>query len=61
MFNAESFGAELPENWMEIVEHLNGILEERGYEEGDSEMQETVWEDYWAGRLTDAPEAVTNE
>lgn len=51
---AESFGADLPENWEEIADYLNETIRERGIEDDHNEVNE-LWEAYWNGNLPDAP------
>lgn len=58
MFNAESFGSDIPTNWEEICEYLNAIAAERGITDNTTEENE-LWEEYWQGRFPDAPEAIT--
>jgi len=48
MITAESFGAELPENWEEIAKYLNKIIIERGIEDDQDAINE-LWDKYWAG------------
>lgn len=43
---ADSFGADIPENWQEIAEELNAIIDERGIEEDHNAVNE-LWEEYW--------------
>lgn len=54
----ESFGSECPTNWEEIAAFLNNIIDERGIADDHSAVND-LWEDYWNGQLSDAPEAVT--
>lgn len=49
--DADSFGAECPENWEEIAGALNRIIRETGKD------PDQVWEDYCSERLADVPEA----
>lgn len=51
---AESFGADIPENWEEIAAYLNAIIEERGIEDDHNEVND-LWESYWQGDFSDAP------
>lgn len=51
-FTADSFGAECPYNWEEIVDFLNSKIEE-GMNRDDVER---IWEDYCAEKYPDAPE-----
>ena len=44
---AESFGAEIPENWEEIAEQLNAIIDERGIAD-DLEAVNDLWDEYWS-------------
>lgn len=46
IFTAESFGADLPENWEEICDILNGYAEEH-----PEETPNDIWEEYWNGTL----------
>ena len=46
IFTAESFGADLPENWEEICDILNDYAEEHPDEEPND-----IWEAYWQGTL----------
>lgn len=54
MFNVDSFGSRCPENWEEIVDYLNSLLDE----EDDMEQ---IWETYCSGGYPDAPEAILDE
>lgn len=47
----DSFGAEIPQNWEEIADFLNHLID-GGYDSRD------VWEDYWNGDIPDAPKAI---
>ena len=49
--DADSFGAECPENWEEIAEALNEIIRKTGKD------PDQVWEDYCSERLSEVPEA----
>lgn len=65
----DSFGSECPNNWEEIAEYLNGIIDtyldelttidEDGIEDCDDEelrsRVEALWERYCAGELEGAP------
>lgn len=53
---AESFGSNCPKNWEEIADFLNEIIEEK--EDDSKKNVEEIWEDYCAGRIENAPEAV---
>ena len=44
---AESFGADLPENWREIANELNEIIDERGIAD-DSDAVNELWDEYWS-------------
>lgn len=46
IFTAESFGADLPENWEEICSILNEYAESHPDEEPND-----IWEAYWQGKL----------
>ena len=43
----ESFGAEVPENWEEIAEELNLIIDERGIADDPNAIND-LWEEYWS-------------
>ena len=43
---AESFGADIPENWEEIAQQLNAIIDERGIADDKAAVNE-LWEEYW--------------
>ena len=45
---AESFGAEIPDNWQEIADELNRIIDERGIADDHDAVNE-LWESYWYG------------
>lgn len=60
MFNAESFGDTIPNNWEEIADFLNGIARERGIDDSTAEMND-LWEQYWNGEIPGAPEAEEEE
>ena len=51
---AESFGADLPKNWEEIADFLNGVIRERKIENDHNEVNE-LWEAFWQGEFPDAP------
>ena len=51
----ESFGADVPENWEEIADFLNGIIRERGIEDDHAAVNE-LWEAFWQGEFPYAPE-----
>ena len=55
-FTGDSFGSNCPDNWEEIVDFLNSILESGP--EGD---MEEIWEQYCSGSLEGAPEAIFQE
>ena len=44
---AESFGADIPENWEEIAQQLNAIIDERGIAD-DQEAVNELWDEYWS-------------
>ncbi len=48
---ADSFGAQIPENWEAVAAYLNGIIAERGIED-DKDATDDLWEEYW-GNLID--------
>jgi hypothetical protein len=56
MITMDSFGSMIPENWEEIADFLNGIIEERGIENDQDELDQ-LWEDYCNGDIPGAPEA----
>ena len=56
MITMDSFGSMLPENWEEIADFLNAIIEERGIE-NDLDDLARLWEDYCSGDIPGAPEA----
>lgn len=41
----DSFGSECPENWEQIADELNAIIDERGISE-DRDAVDALWEDY---------------
>lgn len=47
MITAESFGSDIPENWQEIADELNAIIEARGIED-DAAAINDLWEEYWS-------------
>lgn len=47
IYTAESFGADLPENWEEICDILNTYAESHPGEDPND-----IWEAYWQGKLT---------
>ena len=55
MFNAESFGSDIPANWEEICDFLNAVAAERGITDDHNEEND-LWEEYWHGDLPGAPE-----
>lgn len=42
----ESFGSELPENWEEIANELNRIIDERGIADDELAVNE-LWDEWW--------------
>lgn len=42
---ADSFGADLPENWEEIAQEMNEIIRARGIED-----ENEFWDEYWSGK-----------
>ena len=62
---AESFGGNCPNNWEEIADYLNNIIDstpdiidELGDLTDDGrQFLEKLWEDYCMGNLPNAPEA----
>ena len=56
MITMDSFGSDLPENWEEIADFLNNLIEERGIENDQDELDQ-LWEDYCNGDIPGAPEA----
>ena len=44
---AESFGSDIPENWQEIADELNRIIDERGIADDHDAVNE-LWEEYWS-------------
>lgn len=56
MITMDSFGSECPENWEEIADFLNALIEERGIENDPDELNQ-LWEDYCNGDIPGAPEA----
>ena len=49
MITIESFGSDVPENWQEIADELNKIIEERGIEDDLNAINE-LWDEYWSTR-----------
>ena len=68
---ADSFGAYIPENWEEITDYLNEIIEKLWDESGLTEdyngydyFKDTVfevWDKYCGGMLPDAPKEIWAE
>ena len=56
MITMDSFGSECPENWEEIANFLNALIEERGIENDPDELNQ-LWEDYCNGDIPGAPGA----
>ena len=56
MITMDSFGSLLPENWEEIADFLNALIEERGIENDQDELDQ-LWEDYCNGDIPGAPDA----
>jgi len=44
---AESFGSDIPENWQEIADELNRIIDERGIADDHDAVNE-LWDEYWS-------------
>ena len=44
---ADSFGAEIPDNWEDIAAELNEIIDERGIAEDQNAVNE-LWDEYWS-------------
>lgn len=64
MITVDSFGSDLPANWKEIADFLNGLLEEiwdkEGHDDFDDDFKETVediWDRYCSDMIPDAPKA----
>lgn len=47
--NAESFGADCPENWEEYAEEINAVINEMYGEDADDETVNEIWDAYWRG------------
>jgi hypothetical protein len=47
MITAESFGSDIPENWQEIANELNAIIQARGIED-DADAINDLWDEYWS-------------
>ena len=43
----ESFGSVLPENWEEIADEMNRIIDERGIS-GNIDAVNEFWDEYWS-------------
>lgn len=61
-FTGESFGADCPENWQEIIDYLNRKIDELPdsifeNEQDASDATEKIWDEYCSGHFADAPEA----
>ena len=59
----DSFGANCPQNWEEIADFLNEIIEEKietdNLNDRDAlDFSEELWEQYCMGNIKDAPEAI---
>jgi len=50
-----SFGSEIPENWGQIADYLNQIIDERGVENDHNACNE-IWEEFWQDNLNMTPE-----
>lgn len=46
---AESFGSDIPENWEEIANELNRIIDERGIAD-DIDAVNELWDEYWSNK-----------
>lgn len=46
IITAESFGSDIPENWEEIADKLNHIIDERGIAD-DADAINDLWDEYW--------------
>ena len=61
-FDGDSFGSNCPDNWEEIADFLNDILESETKDDMDEmdikNLAEDIWERYCSGLLNDAPEAI---
>lgn len=44
---ADSFGADIPDNWEEIAAELNEIIDQRGIA-GDRGAVNELWDEYWS-------------
>ena len=56
----DSFGSDCPNNWEEIADFLNNIIDEHEPEEDETDENEwhiRLWERYCNGEILDAPEA----
>ena len=63
----DSFGSDIPENWEEIADFLNEVIEKAWEESGLTEdyngydwfhdTVEEIWDKYCSGMLPDAPKA----
>jgi len=63
MITEESFGSNCPQNWEEIADFLNEIIEEKieidHLNDRDAlDFSEELWEQYCMGKIENAPEAV---
>lgn len=63
LVTADSFGPNCPQNWEEIADFLNDIIEEKIESDNLSrrdaiDFSEELWEDYCNGKIENAPEAV---
>jgi hypothetical protein len=47
---ADSFGADLPENWGQIADFLNSLIHEQGIE-NDRAAVNDLWDDFWSGKI----------
>lgn len=46
----DSFGADLPENWGQIADFLNELIDEQGIEY-DLNAVNDLWDRFWAGEI----------
>lgn len=58
IIDEDSFGDEIPNNWQEIADYLNGQIKERLIMR-DRDAIDALWEAYWRGELDGAPKALT--
>ena len=64
-YTMDSFGQDCPENWEEIADYLNSIIDERltpdeygNITDDDYNIVCKIWEDYCNGDMPEAPKPI---